>query len=41
MTDAGVRVEVPIYGLAPAHTYREAYPFVTEAGVDDWLAAGA
>ena len=26
---AGVRVEVPIYGLAPQHTYREAYPFVT------------
>jgi len=31
MADAGVRVDVPIYGLAPAHTYREAYPFVTEA----------
>jgi monoterpene epsilon-lactone hydrolase len=28
--DAGVRVEVPLYGLAPQHTYREAYPFVTE-----------
>jgi acetyl esterase/lipase len=23
-----VRVEVPLYGLAPQHTYREAYPFV-------------
>jgi monoterpene epsilon-lactone hydrolase len=29
LADAGVRVEVPIYGLAPQHTYREAYPFVT------------
>jgi monoterpene epsilon-lactone hydrolase len=29
MVDAGVRVEVPIYGLAPQHTYREAYPFLT------------
>ena len=23
-----MRVEVPLYGLAPQHTYREAYPFV-------------
>ena len=30
MADAGVRVEVPSYGLAPQHTYRDAYPFVTE-----------
>ena len=29
MVDAGVRVDVPIYGLAPQHTYRDAYPFVT------------
>lgn len=29
LADAGVRVEVPLYGLAPQHTYREAYPFVT------------
>lgn len=29
MADAGVRVEVPLYGLAPRYTYREAYPFVT------------
>ena len=29
LADAGVRVEVPSYGLAPEHTYREAYPFVT------------
>jgi epsilon-lactone hydrolase len=29
LADAGVRVEVPIYGLAPQHTYREAYPLVT------------
>ena len=27
---AGLRVEVPDYGLAPQHTFREAYPFVTE-----------
>ena len=30
LADAGVRVEVPLYGLAPQHTYRDAYPFVTE-----------
>jgi monoterpene epsilon-lactone hydrolase len=29
LADAGVTVEVPIYGLAPQHTYRDAYPFVT------------
>ena len=29
LADAGVRVEVPSYGLAPQHTYREAYPFLT------------
>lgn len=29
LADAGVRVEVPIYGLAPQHTHREASPFVT------------
>ena len=29
LADAGVGVEVPIYGLAPQHTVREAYPFVT------------
>lgn len=29
MADAGVRVDVPLYGLAPRHTYRDAYPFVT------------
>lgn len=28
LADAGHRVEVPIYGLAPQHTYREAYPMV-------------
>ncbi len=28
LADAGVRVEVPLYGLAPPHTYRDAYPFV-------------
>ena len=28
LADAGVRVEVPLYGLAPPHTYREAYPFL-------------
>jgi acetyl esterase/lipase len=26
--DAGVRVEVPLYGTAPAHTHRDAYPFL-------------
>jgi len=30
LADAGVRVEVPLYGLAPQHTYRDAYPFVHE-----------
>jgi acetyl esterase/lipase len=30
LADAGVRVEVPLYGLAPQHTHREAYPFVRE-----------
>ena len=30
LADAGVRVEVPDYGLAPQHTHRDAYPFVTE-----------
>jgi acetyl esterase/lipase len=30
LADAGVRVEVPLYGLAPEHTYRDAYPFVHE-----------
>ena len=28
IADAGVRVEVPLYGLAPQHTHREAYPFL-------------
>ena len=31
LADAGVLVEVPIYGLAPHYTYRDAYPFVTDA----------
>ncbi|WP_245160255.1 alpha/beta hydrolase, partial [Blastococcus sp. CT_GayMR20] len=30
LADAGVRVEVPLYGLAPQHTYRDANPFVHE-----------
>ncbi|MEU2349883.1 alpha/beta hydrolase [Modestobacter sp. NPDC049651] len=30
LADAGVRVEVPHYGLAPQHTYRDAHPFLTE-----------
>ena len=30
LADAGVRVDVPHYGLAPQHTHRDAYPFVTE-----------
>jgi epsilon-lactone hydrolase len=29
LADAGVRVEVPSYGLAPQYTYRDAYPFLT------------
>jgi monoterpene epsilon-lactone hydrolase len=29
LADAGIRVEVPIYGLAPRHSYREAYSFLT------------
>jgi epsilon-lactone hydrolase len=29
LADAGVRVEVPLYGLAPPHTHREAYPFLS------------
>lgn len=28
MADVGCRVEVPIYGLAPQHTYREAFGFL-------------
>jgi acetyl esterase/lipase len=28
LADAGVRVEVPLYGLAPTHTHRDAYPFL-------------
>ncbi len=28
MVDAGARVEVPLYGLAPQHTHREAHPFL-------------
>jgi acetyl esterase/lipase len=31
LASAGVRVVVPIYGLAPRYTYRDAYPLVTEA----------
>jgi epsilon-lactone hydrolase len=31
LADAGVHVEVPLYGLAPQRTYRDAYPFLTEA----------
>jgi acetyl esterase/lipase len=39
LADAGVRVEVPLCGLAPQHSYRDAYPFVHE--VYALLAAGA
>jgi monoterpene epsilon-lactone hydrolase len=28
LADGGTRVEVPIYGLAPGHTYREAFGFL-------------
>jgi monoterpene epsilon-lactone hydrolase len=37
LADAGVRVEVPHYGLAPRYTHREAHPFVT-AVYEDLLA---
>jgi acetyl esterase/lipase len=30
LADEASRVEVPLYGLSPQHTYREAYPLVTE-----------
>jgi len=30
VTDLGCRVDVPIYGLAPQHTYKDAYPLVTD-----------
>lgn len=30
LANEGVQVEVPLYGLAPQHTYREAYPLVIE-----------
>ncbi|GAA2314329.1 alpha/beta hydrolase [Streptomyces hawaiiensis] len=30
LADEGVQVEVPLYGLTPKHTYREAYPLVIE-----------
>jgi acetyl esterase/lipase len=30
IADQGVRVEVPLYGLAPDHTHREALPFVEQ-----------
>lgn len=30
MVDAGMRVDVPIYGLAPQHSYRDAYAFVSD-----------
>ncbi|TLG00357.1 alpha/beta hydrolase [Nocardia cyriacigeorgica] len=29
LADAGVRVAVPLYGLAPEHDWRQAYPLVT------------
>ena len=29
LADAGVRVEVPLHGLAPQYTHRDAYPFLT------------
>ncbi|MDT0332018.1 alpha/beta hydrolase [Nocardiopsis lambiniae] len=42
MADTGCRVEVPLYGLAPEHTYREAFPFLTEVyrELSDDVAAG-
>ncbi|WP_081788294.1 alpha/beta hydrolase fold domain-containing protein [Candidatus Blastococcus massiliensis] len=41
LADAGVRVEVPSYGLAPQHTYRDAYPFVTAVYRDLLSSTGA
>lgn len=38
LADAGVRVEVPLYGPAPAHTHRAAYPFLSRVWGD--VAAG-
>ena len=42
LADAGVRVEVPLYGLAPPHTHRDAYPFLREvwAGLVDEVPSG-
>ena len=34
LADAGVRVEVPLYGLAPPHTHREAYPLLRRVWTD-------
>lgn len=31
LADAGVAVEVPIYGLSPRYSYRDAYPMLTAA----------
>lgn len=36
----GCRIDVPLYGLAPAHTYREAFPLV-RAAYEDLVEAGA
>lgn len=30
LADAGVHVEVPLYGLAPQHTHRQAYPLLLQ-----------
>lgn len=30
LADAGVQVEVPLYGLTPQHTHRDAYPLVID-----------
>lgn len=30
LADAGMQVEVPLYGLAPQHTYREALPLLSQ-----------
>lgn len=34
MADQGCRIEVPLYGLAPDHTHREAHPFVDRVWAD-------
>jgi epsilon-lactone hydrolase len=41
LADAGVRVELPLYGLAPAHTHHAAHPFVSQVLAELADAVGA